>query len=183
MSIGTVCALAGRRIDAAGQAESRFPLSRREDVSRRIRNFLVGQGVRVLVCSAACGADLLALEQAGELGLRRRVVLPFDASKFRETSVIDRPGDWGPLYDAVLAEVQQAGDLVVLGAVCSDTDAYEAANEAMLVEVSRLCDQDGRESLAVAVWEGASRGGGDATASFLAKAEAKGIATREIMTL
>ena len=48
----------------------------------------------VLVCSAACGADLIALQAAGRVSLRRRIVLPFEPSRFRDSSVVDRPGDW-----------------------------------------------------------------------------------------
>jgi hypothetical protein len=42
---------------------------------------------------------------------RRRVILPFERRRFRETSVTDRPGDWGPLYDQVIGS---GGDLVIL---------------------------------------------------------------------
>ena len=70
--------------------------------------------MQVVVSSAACGADLLALEQAGGLGLRRRVVIPFDRERFRAGSVVDRPGDWGGLYDSILDAVGAQGDLVVL---------------------------------------------------------------------
>jgi hypothetical protein len=35
-----------------------------------------------LVCSAACGADLVALEEAERLGIRRRIILPLAPSSF-----------------------------------------------------------------------------------------------------
>ena len=73
------------------------------------------KGVRVLVCSAASGADLLALGVASEMGIRRRVLLPFARALFRETSVADRPGDWGERYDRVLNEVRTAARLSHLG--------------------------------------------------------------------
>jgi hypothetical protein len=40
--------------------------------------------------SAACGADIIASEVASEIGLRRRIVLPFARDLFRETSANDR---------------------------------------------------------------------------------------------
>src|SRR5947209_320182 len=94
-----VIALAGRRIDAPNAETPRFPLENREKVGNRIRDFLAEHGATALVCSAACGADLLALEAAEELGLRRRILLPFAPDRFRATSVTDRPGEWGPLFD------------------------------------------------------------------------------------
>jgi hypothetical protein len=54
--------------------------------------------VRMVVASAACGSDLIALDVAGELGLERRVILPFEPNRFAETSVEDRPGEWRTLY-------------------------------------------------------------------------------------
>src|SRR4030095_8073400 len=107
-----IIALAGRRIDAPDAATPRFPVENTEVAARRIHELLEAQGATALVSSAACGADLLALVEAGALGIRRRVVLPFDRKRFREISVVDRPGEWGRLYDDVLDEVSSNGDLV-----------------------------------------------------------------------
>src|ERR1019366_7008755 len=101
-----IIALAGRRVDSADAKESRFPLRNVGIVRTRARAALKEIGATALVSSAACGADLIALSEAGKLGLRRRVVLPFERSRFRDTSVTDRPGDWGPLYDQVLDAVR-----------------------------------------------------------------------------
>jgi len=68
---------------------------------------------------------LIVLSEAGSLGLRRRVVLPFEPKRFRETSVVDRPGDWGTIYDQVIDQVETNGDLVVLGKTDQD-DPYAA---------------------------------------------------------
>jgi len=94
-----VVALAGRRIDLPEAPVPRFPLENVQEVGRRVCEALYEMHAVALVCSAACGADLVALEQAKHLGLRRRVVLPFAPERFRETSVVDRPGNWGSLYD------------------------------------------------------------------------------------
>ena len=109
-----VVALAGRRIDLPDAQVPQFPLGNVQEVGRRIYEALCEMHAVALVCSAACGADLVALEQAKQLGLRRRVVLPFAPERFRETSVVDRPGDWGPLYDQQVAATAAAGDLLVL---------------------------------------------------------------------
>jgi hypothetical protein len=111
----TVIAVAGRRIDAEDAETARFPLANLPLVRERLTAYLAARGATRIVVSAACGADLLALEAARAAGLPRRIVLPFDRKTFRTTSVTDRPGDWGRLYDALLAEAAAAGDLIELG--------------------------------------------------------------------
>ncbi len=83
-----IVALAGRRIDAPDTQKPSFPLENTEKVRRCMSELFTKHQVSTLVCSAACGADLLALEVAGDLGLRRRIVLPFERDRFREISVI-----------------------------------------------------------------------------------------------
>jgi hypothetical protein len=104
-----IIALAGRRVDSAEAKESRFPAQNVETVRKRIRAVLRDKSATVLVSSGACGADLIALSEAGQLGLRRRVILPLERERFRDTSVTDRPGEWGPLYDQVLDESESGG--------------------------------------------------------------------------
>src|SRR5689334_8703170 len=109
-----VVALAGRRVDAANADEQRFPLENVRLVRRRVAETLASERAAALVCSAACGADLVALEEAERLGLRRRIVLPFPPDPFRRRSVVDRPGEWGEVFDHLIAKAHAAGDLVVL---------------------------------------------------------------------
>lgn len=79
-----ILALSGRRIDPPGGYPARFPLMNGELVRERIRNLLEKHAVTAIVCSAACGADLLAHREAGSLGIRRKVVLPYDRSSLRK---------------------------------------------------------------------------------------------------
>ena len=78
----TVVALAGRRIDSEGAEIARFPLDQEENVKEQRSVLLENLHPSRLVCSAACGADLLALEAAGELGIPTTVVLPFERQRF-----------------------------------------------------------------------------------------------------
>ncbi len=179
----SVVALAGRRIDAMG-ASPRFAESRIAIVRIRIRSMLVSQRARALVCSAACGADLLALEAAGEIGLRRRVVLPFDAERFRETSVIDRGGDWGGRFKRIIDAVEATDDLIVLDAEAGDEEAYASASLAILNEAESLAAaSDPPDKLVAAiVWEGAARGEDDLTGYFATQARGRGFELIEIST-
>jgi hypothetical protein len=134
------------------------------------------------VCSAACGADLVALEEAGKLAIRRRVVLPFSKQRFRETSVVDRPGDWGNIFDQVIADVEAKGDLIVLPMTAGDeSDAYQAANEAIIREAETSVGTG--EPTAVIVWEGNPRSESDTTDAFRALAKHAGFSQRFVLTL
>jgi hypothetical protein len=177
-----VAALAGRRIDAADAAAPRFPLANVDIVRDRLAALLRAQRIEALVCSAACGADLIALDVAGKLGLRRRVVLPFAPERFRETSVTDRPGDWGPLFDRVIGEIAATGDIVMLGLDEGDDDAYAAANDAILNEAEALAGDDPLQVVAVIAWEGGSRGQGDLTEAFATAARARNHPAHEVLT-
>jgi hypothetical protein len=178
-----VIALAGRRIDAPDAATPRFPVENAEVASRRIRELLETQGATALVSSAACGADLLALVEAGALGIRRRVVLPFDRERFREISVVDRPGEWGRLYDNVLDEVSSNGDVVMLNSKTEDDTAYAAANYAILDEADALARETGQPVSAALVWDGASRGSDDLTAAFGDAAKQRELHVFDVRTL
>jgi hypothetical protein len=139
-------------------------------------------GIGTLVSSAACGADLIALEVAGAIGLRRRVILPFPPHRFCETSVTDRRGEWGPMFDAVVADAERRGDLVVLDFdPCDRDEAYLATNRRILDEAQRLAG--GAEVKAIVVWDGVRRGGVDMTADFLDEAGRRAIPVSVVSTL
>jgi hypothetical protein len=186
-----VVVLAGRRIDEPGAERPRFPLTNVEAVAERLQNVLADLKTEVLVSSAACGADLLALDAARTLGIRRRIVLPFDASSFRASSVVDRPGDWGPLFDLLYEVALSSNDVVILPCEGGDETAYAAATERIVAEALTLAKQPDLEGgrspnggpTAIVVWEGESRGEGDQTAKFVALAANSGMRVVEVATL
>lgn len=162
-----IIALAGRRVDAIDAKQSRFPAEPEniERVRRRLHALFVSHGSIAMVSSAACGADLLALEEAGRLCLRRKVVLPFSRAKFRSISVIDRPGNWGPLFDREVGEVYAQGDLMVLQAK-PEGESYIRTNHTIIEEAIALGGDLKCPVAAVRVWEGKTRGVGDLTEEF-----------------
>ncbi len=178
-----IIALAGRRIDAPGADPPRFPLRNVSLVEQRLRALFEAERARALVSSAACGADLLAQTVAGALGMHRRVVLPFDRERFRQTSVTDRPGDWGPVYDRLLEQLGATGDVVILGGDVEGDTAYTATNLAILDHAATLAGESGGQALAALVWEGASRGADDLTAAFGEEARRRGLRTVHASTL
>lgn len=185
-----IITLAGRRIDAQDAPVACFPLEASGAVRSHIQTLLKKRRATVLVSSAACGADLLALEAAGGLGLRRRVVLPFAPERFRAASVTDRPGEWGALFDRIIAEVQRTGDLVLLDTKKENDEMFLSTNRAILDEAQKLAPQytggtkamSESEVLAVIVWDGQPRKGIDITLDFANEARARSIPVAEVLT-
>jgi hypothetical protein len=128
--------------------------------------------------------DLVALEEAERLGLRRRIVLPFPPERFRKTSVSDRPGDWGPVFDRLVAAAGATGDLIVLPAISgSDEAAYASTNENIVREAQALARTGASHRLIAAlVWEGSARQRPDATAQFRELAAKAGFDERYVFT-
>ena len=175
-----VIALAGRRIDAA-DTPPRFPAANAAAVKQQITEFLQAHQARSLVCAAACGADILALEAAGELGLHRRVMLPFDRATFRASSVIDRGADWGERYDRIVDEAVATGDLVEAALDPDDGQTWYTGNLDILNEAQALALRT--DVAALVVWNGESRGSDDVTGHFKDEAEKRGFGIAEILTL
>lgn len=174
-----IVAVAGRRIDASGAQPPRFPLEYLQRAERNIADALERLGATAVVSSAACGADLLALQVARERGLRRRIVLPYRPEWFLEDSVTDRPGSWEALYWSLIEEARASDDLVTLDFARGSDDAFRAASEMIVSEAQRLASEASPDDPTAAlggliVWEGAPRGPDDITAHLKERLERAG---------
>ncbi len=178
-----VIALAGRRVDAPKAETARFPVINVPQVRQRVSDWLAQHVVHTLVCSAACGADLLALDAAGELNIRRRIVLPYSREQFRASSVVDRGSEWGAPFDAILDAVTARGDVLGLGYQPENETAYVETNHAILELAIAIGAQLSQPVKALLVWDGASRGDDDVTVAFQQEAQDRGLAVEHISTL
>jgi hypothetical protein len=178
-----ILALAGRRIDLADAPIARFPLENITAVRERIATLMTAAQTSKLVCSAACGADLLALEAARELAVDCYIVLPFSKHRFRVTSVVDRPGEWGPVFDRAIERAEAAGNLLTLDLPEANDASFRAVNRAILVRARAIARSTARPLEAVLVWDGQPRDAQDITAAFGEEAKTLGIPLREVSTL
>lgn len=176
-----IFALAGRRIDAPDAEEKRFPLDMQEIVYDRIRDLFHKHNVRILVSSAACGADLLAHKAAQELGIEQHIILPFEREKFRRTSVTDRPGNWGKLFDEICDEAEREGNVIVLEDRQDDAAAYRAVTDKIL-EFAEDLQKENEIITAVIVWDGKAKNEDDETVAFAKKAQQRNMRVEEILT-
>ena len=185
---GAVVALGGRRIDAEPTSTARFPFDQVDRVGMEIADRLRRTRAVALVCSAACGADRIALETAQQMGLPTRIILPVSTARFRETSVVDRPHPefWGSMFDRATSAARAHGDLIELDAVEAD-DAYSMANGVIIREARKLAGVKNQERslrlIALVVWEGASRGPDDNTNKFVQLAQESGFRIEQVLTL
>lgn len=169
-STNTIIALAGRRTDASDTDSVRFPLSNVEAVRNNLYNLFIERQAKHLVCSAACGADLVALDVASRLNISSHIILPFSVAEFKRISVTDLPGNWGPIYDRIISEVLEHGSLQLLGYDIDDNLAFSKANKAIIKQAKSLVKEN-FVVLGVAVWEGKSHSKIDATREFLELAQ------------
>ena len=177
-----ILAAAGRRIDAVGIEKPRFPLENTTEVEEAVKAFLKQQRVSTVVSSAACGADLIVLEEAGKMGLRRKVILPFEREKFQRESVDDRPGDWSELFGRIVDEIEQRGDLVILKG-SEQSDPYSEVNRVVVEEAICLGEESHRLVEALMVWDGMRSDEADYTADFGDEARKHGLKVRQILTV
>ncbi|MFL5807914.1 MAG: hypothetical protein ACJ749_00255 [Flavisolibacter sp.] len=176
-----VLAIAGRRIDKPGTAPV-FPLENVEMVRKKIAEFLISKRPVSIVSSAACGADLIALEAAGELGIERYVMLPYAPEIFKTASVTDRPGKWEMIFDTIIEESKKSSRLILLDFSINDKNAFEKTNTEILNKAAELSDSGKNNVQALIVWDGKAKDN-DITLHFKKEAEEKGYTINEINTV
>lgn len=181
----TVLAAAGRRI-----GDARFPQRNEEKVARSIRSALNASRPALIVSSAACGADILVLEAARDLGIPTRIILPFSVRAFRERSVADCAGNWTSRYDALITDrTTEDGSLVLLTAKDSVSDkeaavAYHDVTAKLIEEVANAIHrQEKATGGALIVWDAVRKGEDDESGYFLDSARARDWPIIEIPTL
>jgi hypothetical protein len=177
-SAGPVIVEAGRRVDAPDAETPRFPPANVDKVRQRIQQLFTRERPVAFVSSGACGADLLALEVAGHIHVPRYLLLPSPPEQFRKSSVTDRPGNWGALYDNVL----KTAKIEVL-TLPDGQEGYLQTNLKLLDRAEALAREHHTSTAALVIWNEQSRGPDDVTAHFLEQAKLRKIPVTEISTL
>jgi len=180
-----ILALAGRRIDDPGEKVVSFPMKNIAGVKARLKALFISLKPSVLVCSGSCGADLLALEAAGELGIARSMVIPFSPELFISRSVEDRPGDWTNIFNKVYEKIKKEAKVIIMNYSADDAEAYRKTNVDILNRAQSLSESlgDNSDVRAIIVWESGSKGEKDTSAHFKKEAEQRGLRVEEINTL
>lgn len=179
LAIPPVLVYSGHMLDRPDRRVPRFPPSLEGAVRDRIRERLARLAPVAVYGSAACGADILCLDAARELGCETHVILPFPPDVFRTTSVDFAGGDWGRRFEEALA----AADSVTIA-----SDHYARGSSATFDYANLILTGMGRlraqtldtaiRALAIRDPEDPSTPGG--TTSNLSLWRASGIAIDEI---
>lgn len=177
-----IIALAGRQVDAPGAEKVQFPRQNVARVEQRLAAWFTEHDAHTIVCSAACGVDLLALIAAGKLGIHRRIVLPFPREQFRVLSVVYGGEEWGVHFDAILDSVEAEGKVFILGYAPDNEKAYIETNHVVLELATATGAELDQLVRALVVWDGVSRGEKDVTLAFLEEAHTRGLAVEELST-
>jgi hypothetical protein len=175
---GPVVVSAGRRVDAPDTSSPRFPASNVDSVRKKVREFFAHESPGAVVCSAACGSDLLVLEAAAAKNVQRYVLLGAEPAVFRKESVTDRPGNWGEMFD----EVMKSANVEVLK-LPSGQEGYVQTNLDLLNRAQALAKELGTGMVALVIWNEQARGADDVTAHFLEQARQRKMPVTEISTL
>ncbi len=174
----SVIVQAGRRVDAINAETARFPSANVSVVKERIKARFLQDKPAALVTSAACGTDLIVLETAQEMKVECFILLPSPPSAFRASSVADRPGNWGTLFD----QVTKRANLEVLK-LPEGQEGYLETNLRLLDKAQAIARKRHLEVIAMVVWDQKSRGADDVTGHFLEQARIRHLAIIEIPTL
>jgi len=177
-SRGPIIVEAGRRVDAPDAKAVRFPKQNVPNVRKKIRQLLLRTKPVATVSSAACGADLLLLEVAGEMRIPHYILLPSNPDDFRVSSVTDRPGNWGELYSKALSTSR-----VEVLKLPEGQEGYLETNRKLLDRAQTLAKEKSTIVNALVVWNRESRGPDDVTAHFLEQAKLRNMPIVEIATL
>jgi hypothetical protein len=159
----------GHMVDLPGREPPRFPPEMedraRTAIWRRIAAAKkAADGSMIGIASGARGGDILFLEGCEKAGLPIRIVLPFAAQHFLESSVRGaNGGDWETRFRALLERTPEPHSEVL--AAPDGENPYDFCNRRMLALAAEL----GQSFRLVALWDGKDtelKPGG--TASFVA---------------
>lgn len=187
--IGTACADAlrvppvlvftGNMIDRPDRATPRFPATIEAAVRTEVTTRLATLRPLAVYGSAACGADILCLEAARELGRETHVVLPFPAAEFRGSSVDFARGNWGERFERALA----AADSVTIASdhrASGSAATFEYAN-LILTGMGELRAEALETNLhGLAVWDPRIPGSAGGAASLVSLWKRRGLAVEDV---
>ena len=179
LRIPPVLVFTGHMIDEPGREAPRFPPGLEAATRDALRERLARLSPMAAYGSAACGADILCLEVARELGAETHVVLPFPPAEFCRASVDFALGDWGERFERALAaahSVTIASDHRARGSAAT----FEYAN-LILTGMGRLRARMLDTALtAIAVWNPEAAGARGGAASLVSLWRQHGLAVDHV---
>lgn len=122
-NVPSVVLFSGHIIDHKGREKKRFPPEKEEHVRVQTALWLEKQNGQIGFSSAACGSDVIFLEEMLKRGGEINVILPFEKEPFIKTSVdVVSDGNWIERFENVLARANEVKVLSQFNETTLDDD-------------------------------------------------------------
>ncbi|MFL6137530.1 MAG: hypothetical protein ACJ74O_06990 [Frankiaceae bacterium] len=163
-----VVLVSGHLVDAPDRPAPRFPPSRVEWVTERVRDALAGWRTgpgTTVITGGARGADIIAAEEGRARGAHVVLCLALPPREFERQSV-ELPGtDWSRRFRALL-DVVEVRELAAEVDDVPEGDEVFARTNAWMVELAKQLDD---EPCAIVVWNGRTGDGPGGTSDMVAR--------------
>lgn len=159
----------GHMIDAPRRPEPRLPdtAEMREALHQAIRQRLVDGGIQFAVCSAACGSDLIFIDEMLRAGGEVHVVIPWPRDQFIESSVAPGGDYWQAEFTRLLEQVSSISYLTQQTLPDADGIAFEFCNRCINGFAMQRAGALGAEIVPIAIWDGRTGDGAGGAQSFV----------------
>lgn len=183
LPVSSVVVFTGHMIDSPGRKNERFPPALEEQVRQEIARELTEVDAGIGYSSAACGADILFLEEMLRRGGEINVVLPFEKDRFIAESVELVPGStWLARFEDVLSKAVRVQVMGHYDASDNNTN-FEFANLYLFgASLTRGLILD-TEVHGLTVWDGKAGGGLGGTSSAVCHWQKQAHSVRQINPL
>ncbi len=162
-----VIVFSGHMIDVPGVKVARFPANRENFVRNEIKNQLSKYEDCIAYSSAACGSDILFLEEVVSKGGEINIILPHDIERFKKHSVNTvLEGNWGDRFDVLL---NKASRVVILSQYNDVTNepAYDFTNRFVLGIAVARAKVINSEVEYLSIWNGVTNNNIGGTSSVI----------------
>ncbi len=159
----------GHMVDVSGRPEPRLPDSpkTRDLLHLAIRDRLTRERVKFAVCSAACGSDLVFIDEMLRQGGEVHVVIPWPRDQFVQSSVAPGGAFWQTEFTRLMNEVSSVTYLTQQTIPHADGIAFEFCNRCIIGFAMQRARALGADIVPVAVWDGLTGDGAGGAQSFV----------------
>ena len=164
-NVPTIVAFSGHIIDKPNRQSKRFPKEIEKQVRKEISKRLEKMNAGIAYSAAACGADIIFLEEMLKRGGEINIILPFDEKNFKKESVDVIPNsDWSKRFDKIL---KKAAHIKILGFHNPEIDIYNYEFANLFIFGAALVRKNSIDTTlkTMAVWDGKPGDGPGGTAS------------------
>lgn len=169
LHVPPVVACAGHLVDRPGRAVARFPQELENTVREALRRRLASWPGCFGFSSAACGADLLFLEEVARGAGETTIVLPYDAAEFVADSVdIISGSDWVSRFHQAIGRAHRVVT-VSEHQIGRSSSSFEYGLMMLDGLAAMRADELETDLINLAVWDGRPGDGGGGTAAAVAR--------------